>query len=88
MLLPVTYFWYSATAWAPAEKNEGNTSFAPDATIEGAILALKELDPADVLVLFGDKKIITDKPEDGYLPGNLRRCWEFNPIIYVCNCTN
>ena len=35
--------------------------FAPDTTIEGAILALKELDPADVLVLFGDTEIIKDK---------------------------
>jgi phosphate acyltransferase len=45
--------------------------FAPKATLEGSILAQKELDPADRLVLIGDSELITNYLIDsGNNPGS------------------
>jgi glycerol-3-phosphate acyltransferase PlsX len=46
--------------------------YAPDSTVEGALLALKEISPDDVIFLFGDRDIIIQKlNEKGFGSGNL-----------------
>jgi glycerol-3-phosphate acyltransferase PlsX len=46
--------------------------YAPDSTVEGALLALEEITTDDVIYLFGDRDIIIQKlNEKGFTSGNL-----------------